>query len=85
VTVCWDWSRDEDGAVALEWGESKGPKVKTPTRNGFGSRLIKLELTHELSGNVEMAYDEGGFRALMTFPTTPRISVPPPHAEAARA
>jgi two-component system CheB/CheR fusion protein len=74
VTVQWDWSCDESGEVALQWGESKGPRVKTPTRNGFGSRLIKLELTHELSGNVEMAYDEGGFRALMTFPTSPRTA-----------
>jgi two-component sensor histidine kinase/CheY-like chemotaxis protein len=86
VTVQWDWHREENGSVALEWGESKGPKVKAPTRNGFGSRLIKLELTHELSGNVEMAYDEAGFRAVLTFPTTPRIgSIPPPQAEAASA
>ncbi len=86
VTVQWDWCRDEGGAVALEWGESKGPRVKTPTRNGFGSRLIKLELTHELSGNVEMAYDEGGFRALMTFPTSARIIAADAHPpEAATA
>ncbi|MGE3476275.1 MAG: sensor histidine kinase [Rhodospirillaceae bacterium] len=73
VTVQWDWSREETGAVALQWGETQGPKVSAPTRKGFGSKLIKLELTHELNGNIEMAYDETGFRAMMSFPTAPRL------------
>jgi len=85
VTVQWDWSRDGNDAVAVQWGESKGPRVKTPTRNGFGSRLIKLELTHELSGKVEMAYDEGGFRAVMTFPTSARVAAEASPSEAATA
>ena len=49
-------------------------ELEKSTRKGFGSKLIKLELTHELNGNIELAYDEGGFRAMMSFPTTP----PPP-------
>lgn len=85
VTLQWDWSCDDTGAVALEWSESKGPIVRKPSRNGFGSRLIKLELTHELSGRIEMAYDEPGFRAMMTFPTSPRGEAAALPAEAATA
>ena len=72
VTVQWDWSRDDSDAIALQWGETQGPKVNPPTRKGFGSKLIRLELTHELNGNIEMAYEETGFRAMMCFPTAPR-------------
>ncbi len=85
VTVQWDWARDESGAVALEWGERQGPVVKKPTRNGFGSRLIKLELTHELSGKIDMSYEEAGFRAQMIFPTAARSDVAAPQAQTAGA
>jgi len=69
ITIKWDLGQEETPWVALQWQESKGPDVAPPSRNGFGSRLIKLELTHELSGNVELSYEKTGFRAMMTFPT----------------
>jgi two-component sensor histidine kinase len=77
ITLQWDWHNDDTGWVALEWSESKGPPVKKPSRNGFGSRLIKLELTHELSGRIDMDFEEHGYCARMAFPTTPRSAVSP--------
>lgn len=51
----------------------------------YGTRLIKLELTHELQGKIETAYEEPGFRAFMSFPTSPRCASNEPQTEAAIA
>jgi PAS domain S-box-containing protein len=35
------WSHESDGRLELRWTETGGPPVQTPTREGFGSRIIK--------------------------------------------
>jgi two-component sensor histidine kinase len=67
-TVTMDWRIADNDIITLQWQERGGPEVKTPTRNGFGSRLIRLELTHELNGTVELLYEPGGLKVLMGFP-----------------
>jgi two-component sensor histidine kinase len=57
-----------DGAVALQWNESKGPMVRPPAGAGFGSRLIRLEMTHELHGEVELIYAADGLKVVLGFP-----------------
>ena len=66
VTVSWALSDEQ--TVALQWQENGGPEVSPPSRVGFGSRLIKLELTHELNGEVELIYGRGGLTVTMGFP-----------------
>jgi two-component sensor histidine kinase len=36
-----EWSRVPDGRIELRWTEAGGPAVKPPTRQGFGTRVIK--------------------------------------------
>ncbi len=67
-TVTVSWSVTDDQALALQWQENGGPEVSPPSRAGFGSRLIKLELTHELNGEVELIYGRGGLKVTMGFP-----------------
>ena len=67
-TVSVSWTFDDEQAVALQWEENGGPEASPPSRVGFGSRLIKLELTHELHGEVELIYDKCGLRVTMEFP-----------------
>jgi two-component sensor histidine kinase len=67
-TVAVSWAFTDEQAVALQWQESGGPDVSPPSRAGFGSRLVKLELTHELHGQVELIYDKSGLRVNMEFP-----------------
>jgi len=64
------WSLNGDGAVKLDWNENKGPEVRPPPITGFGSRLIKLEMTHELNGEVELNYDSSGLKVVLGFPLT---------------
>jgi len=66
VSVSWTFNGDE--TVALQWLESGGPEVCQPSRVGFGSRLIKLELTHELSGSADLIFDKSGLRVALEFP-----------------
>jgi two-component sensor histidine kinase len=63
-----NWGCNGDGTVALRWQEDKGPKVLPPNGTGFGSRLIKLEMTHELNGEVELIYDPAGLKVTLGFP-----------------
>jgi two-component sensor histidine kinase len=66
--VAIDWTYDDSRRVDLQWQEAQGPEVMPPSRTGFGSRLIKLELSHELRGTVDLLYEPKGFKAAMNFP-----------------
>ena len=45
-----------------------------PSRGGFGSRLIRLELTHELNGDVELIYQPEGFKLETQFPLAGQVN-----------
>jgi two-component sensor histidine kinase/PAS domain-containing protein len=47
--------------LRFRWQECGGPRVDTPTRRGFGLRLIEHGLARELSGKVRMIFDPKGF------------------------
>ena len=60
VAIAWSVRREADTRLALCWSESGGPVVKTPTRTGFGSRLIERSLARELAGEVQLSYEPSG-------------------------
>jgi two-component sensor histidine kinase len=66
IAMSWDLRDSEN--IVLEWQERGGPDVTPPSRGGFGSRLIRLEMTHELNGQVELLYEPCGLKVLMEFP-----------------
>lgn len=65
VAVTWAL---EDGVLRLTWTESGGPLVHPPARRGFGARLLERGLAAELSGGVELTYDESGLICQMALP-----------------
>ncbi len=65
VDVVWS---SGDGAFRLSWTESGGPPVKTPTRSGFGSRLIQRSLAAELGGSAVIEYRPQGVFAEINAP-----------------
>ncbi|MCK5909333.1 MAG: sensor histidine kinase, partial [Caulobacter sp.] len=65
VIVSW---RLEPNLLRLTWAERGGPTVKTPTRRGFGARLLERGLAAELSGGVELTYDASGLVCHMALP-----------------
>jgi PAS domain S-box-containing protein len=59
--VAIEWS-DADGMLRLEWKERGGPPVTSPSRRGFGSRLIEQGLGGDLGGTARIAFEEDGLR-----------------------
>ena len=60
-----DWSCD-DGKCLLRWSEIGGPTVVTPTRLGFGSRMMKASLS-QIAGTIEPRFEPDGYSCVLTF------------------
>lgn len=54
--------------VEMEWRERDGPPVTPPTRQGFGSRLVKRVLGGDLRGSAEVDYAPAGLQCRLAFP-----------------
>jgi PAS domain S-box-containing protein len=48
--------------LILHWVEEGGPAARTPTRRGFGSRLIETSLRGELGGTSRMTFEPDGLK-----------------------
>lgn len=76
VDLSWTVRAEESGTrLAMSWKEEGGPPVSPPTRQGFGSRLIKRSLSAEIDGEVEMDFAPGGLRCRLE--ATIRRAAPP--------
>lgn len=69
VFVSWGLVRGQGGSTLdLSWREQGGPPVKTPSRLGFGSRLIMMSLEGELGGTADLRFDPDGLRCEVSIP-----------------
>jgi light-regulated signal transduction histidine kinase (bacteriophytochrome)/CheY-like chemotaxis protein len=66
--VVTKWSRDNQGALVIDWIEVGGPSVKTPTRKGFGTTIIEHSVPYDLGGTSNADFASEGFRARFTIP-----------------
>jgi two-component sensor histidine kinase len=53
--------------VHIAWAEHNGPTVVPPTREGFGSRLIR-NLGEQLDGEISLDYCTDGLRCNLVMP-----------------
>ena len=62
VKIRWDVLRSSGPGrrLAMVWSEHGGPDVKTPQRQGFGTRLITRALTRATPGHVELTFKPSG-------------------------
>ncbi|MHB1204428.1 MAG: HWE histidine kinase domain-containing protein [Rhodospirillaceae bacterium] len=69
VDVSWEM-HGAGGATRLRlmWGESGGPAVAQPTRQGLGTRLVTRELAEELGGTVTLTFPSAGVRCAIDVP-----------------
>ena len=70
-TVHVNWSAvQNDGCATFRfgWTERGGPPVQTPTRRGFGSRMIEQALAGYFNGSAELIYDRDGLIFNLTAP-----------------
>ena len=57
VELAW---KINDGLLSLEWQESEGPHVSSPSRQGFGSRLLEALVSAELNGQSHLDFAPDG-------------------------
>ena len=60
------WRERAGGGLEMEWIESNGPLVPTPTRTGFGSTLLEKVTGRELGGVVKVDFRREGVHATLT-------------------
>lgn len=63
-----NWTCDAAAGLEIRWCESGGPAAAPPQRSGFGSRLIRSSLEHDLHGTAELAFAPAGLTARFTIP-----------------
>ena len=66
--VTMDWCRNPAGDLVLEWRETGGPRVKAPTRKGFGTTIIDRSIPYDLGGTATVTYDSKGVQAVFRIP-----------------
>jgi two-component sensor histidine kinase len=66
-SVACDWSETSPGHFLLRWRERDGPEVATPTRTGFGSRMIEAALRGVPGGKAELRFAPNGVECDLAF------------------
>jgi len=66
--VMISWRRNPAGDLVMEWRESGGPKVKKPTRQGFGTTIIDRSVPYDLGGTASVDFDPLGLVATFRIP-----------------
>ena len=87
--VAVHWQISDAGALELDWCESHGPAVIEPSRRGFGMRVIRQALEHQLHGHVSLDFAATGLHARLWsprgfVPSSPRAPKGRPPAPRAR-
>jgi two-component sensor histidine kinase len=63
------WSVDAKSAqLHLTWREVGGPVVSTPTRTGFGSRVVRSVLSSQVGGTVDLMFEQAGVVMTLSAP-----------------
>jgi PAS domain S-box-containing protein len=65
VKLTW---RTKPGQVELVWAEHDGPKISSPSRQGYGSRAIVAGIERQLGGMVNFDWQESGLRCTLCVP-----------------
>jgi PAS domain S-box-containing protein len=69
ISVEWQIeTKDSSRQLRLTWRESGGPEVAPPSRQGFGSRLLRHMLGGQFNGEVEMSFEPDGLLFSVAIP-----------------
>lgn len=70
VELSWDYVAPDNSTIRLSWVELDGPVPVSPTKKGFGSKIINQILAAETYGKVAINYPETGFTWSLEMPMT---------------
>lgn len=81
VRVEWSFA---SGRFAVRWSETGGPPVSVPSREGFGTRLLKQVTARQLEAELDFDWNPEGLRAEVHLPSRV-VMAQGPHSWASRA
>ena len=61
------WTRPEIGRLVVRWTETAGPAVTTPTRKGFGTRVM-ANMIHQARGEIGFDWHPAGLACEIALP-----------------
>jgi PAS domain S-box-containing protein len=71
VTIKWSQQPPENPeSFTIDWIEQGGPRVKSPTRQGYGRRVTTQFIAHALNARVSEQFREKGLRWSLVMPTS---------------
>jgi PAS domain S-box-containing protein len=69
IAIRWDRRDQDDGqALAIDWLEHDGPRVRPRRKQGFGSMVIERNLVRALDAEVELRFDPDGLHCRIVIP-----------------
>ncbi|MEM6650483.1 MAG: HWE histidine kinase domain-containing protein, partial [Pseudomonadota bacterium] len=69
IDIFWDIQNTNEGEeLHLSWLEREGPIVNPPSKEGFGSALLKLSVGHALRGTIETDFKSVGVQHKISIP-----------------
>jgi len=69
VAVSWDRKPNEHAAnLVFAWREFGGPAILVKSKSGYGTRLIRELVPHELGGTVDLEFAAEGVSCKIEFP-----------------
>ena len=69
IELGWSVERREGARwIRLGWRESGGPRVRSPRRKGYGTRLIETLCPYELEGEIDLQFRPEGLVCELVFP-----------------
>ena len=72
--ILLDWTAASNGRLRLRWEERGGPPVVSPTRTGFGTRLIERGLARELNGEARLSFEPAGLVCTLDLPLSEPVA-----------
>jgi PAS domain S-box-containing protein len=63
-----EWSRGAFGSLILRWKETNGPAVTTPSRRGFGTRVMQEMIEGQLKGEMRFDWQRQGLTCEIKLP-----------------
>ncbi len=67
LEVTWEFHQ-AGKQVRISWEEKGGPTVMEPTQRGFGTRLLRSLVEHQLHGTLSTTWNPAGLRCTMELP-----------------
>jgi two-component sensor histidine kinase/DNA-binding response OmpR family regulator len=67
VKVNWQLQPER---LVIDWTETGGPATTTPTKNGFGTRVVIATIERELGGEATFEWRPAGLHCLLSVPRT---------------